>query len=417
MRLVLAIAVLLLAGTVAGAQTPPPYDLLLKGGHVLDPKNNINGPMDVAIAGGKVARVAADIPAAQARKTVNAGGFYVTPGLIDIHVHFYAVASHWGLIPDPASFPSGVTTAVDAGTSGYKNFEDFYEKLIRPAKTRVLAFLNIVSTGMTNDDNEQNPDEMRVEPTVEMMRKHPDVIVGVKTAHYWTTKPFDAKHTPWVAVDRAREAAAKAGKPMMVDFAGRDGRSYRDLLLEHMRPGDIHTHVLGKGFDPVVDYDTGKVYDYMFEARKRGVIFDLGHGSGSFWFRTAVPALKQGFVPDSISTDLHMHSVNGPAISMINVMSKMLNLGLSLEDVIRRSTVNPAREIGHPELGTLSVGADADLALIEVQKGSFGFWDCGKGKIIGNQKLDAVMTIRAGEIVWDRDGRSMSDWKTLPKLY
>jgi dihydroorotase len=306
---------------------------------------------------------------------------------------------------------------VDAGTSGYRNFEDFNRTIIQKAKTRVLALLNIVSTGMAVAANEQNPEEMRVEPAVEMMRKYPDIIVGVKTAHYWTEKPFDQAHPPWVAVDRARQVAEKAGKPLMVDFVGRPDRTYRDLLLEHLRPGDIHTHVLGKGFDPVVDYDTGKVYDYMFAARKRGIVFDLGHGAGSFWFRTAVPALQQGFIPDSISTDLHTDSVNGPAISMTSVMSKMLNLGLPLDDVIRRSTVNPAREIHRPEFGHLSVGAGADVAVLEVRKGTFGFCDCGKGKIIGDRKIEAVMTLRNGNIVWDRDGLSMADWRTLPKLY
>ncbi len=393
------------------------YDLLLKGGHVLDPKNRINGPMDVAIAGGKIARIAAAIPASEAKKTIAVGGYYVTPGLLDIHAHYYAIGSGLSIMPDNSALQSGVTTAVDAGSSGWKNFEDFHRTTIQRARTRVLAFLNIVSTGMAVAANEQDPAEMDVQRTAEMIGRYPAVIVGVKTAHYWTREPFDAAHPPWVAVDHARQAAEKAGRPMMVDFAGREGRTYPDLLLEHMRPGDIHTHVLGRGFNPVVDYDTGKVHPYMFQAQKRGIFFDIGHGAGSFWFRTAVPALKDGFLPDSISTDLHTGSVNGPVMDMAGVMSKFLNMGMSLEEVVRRSTINPAQQIRRPELGHLSAGAGADVAVLQVRKGSFGFWDCGKGRIRGTQKIEAVMTLRSGNIIWDREGLSMEDWRRLPKLY
>ena len=417
MRFAVVILAWILAAGLPGTHSDgeAQYDLLLKGGLVIDPKNNIKALMDVAIAGGKIALVAPQIPDSQAKKTVNVAGYLVTPGLLDIHAHYYPVSSI-GVMPDSA-LQSGVTTAVDAGSSGPANFEHFYQTNIKRARTRVLAFLNIVSTGMAVPANEQDPEQMDVERAVEMIRRYPGVIIGVKTAHYWTKEPFDAQHPPWVAVDQARTAAEKTGRPMMVDFYGREGRSYRDLLLEHMRPGDIHTHVLGRGFDPVVDYDTGKVYDYMFEAQKRGILFDLGHGAGSFWFRTAVPALKNGFLPDSISTDVHTGSVNGPAIDMVGVMSKTLNLGLPLEDVIRRSTLNPAREIRRPEFGHLSVGAGADIAVLELRKGSFGFWDCGRGKIIGTQKLEAMMTLRDGNIVWDREGLSMEDWRKLPKMY
>jgi len=417
MRIAKSVALILLAAMGALPAGAQQYDLLLKSGHVIDPKNKLNAVMDVAMAGGKIARVAADIPAGQAKKTVNVAGYYVTPGLLDIHVHYYAVGASLGIMPDNSALQSGVTTAVDAGTAGYKNFEDFNNTIIKRAKTRILAFLNIVSTGMAIAANEQDESEMNVDRCVEMARKYPDIVVGIKTAHYWTTQPLDARHQPWTAVDRARQAGEKLGKPMMVDFAGRPDRPYDQLLLEHMRPGDIHTHVLGKGFDPVVDYDTGKVYDYMFQAQKRGIIFDVGHGAGSFWFRTAVPALRNGFTPDSISTDLHTGSVNGPVIDMITVMSKFLNLGMPLEDVIRRSTVNPAREIGHAEFGHLSAGAGADVAVLALRKGTFGFWDCGKGKITGTQKLEAIMTLRDGAIVWDREGLSMEDWRKLPKLY
>jgi dihydroorotase len=212
------------------------------------------------------------------------------------------------------------------------------------------------------------------------------------------------------------EAGEICGKPVMVDFWPRPPeRPYPDLILHKLRPGDIHTHVFAQQF-PIID-ESGHVYDYMAQARERGVIFDLGHGAGSFWFRNAVPALEDGFPPDSISTDLHTGNINGPVVSMLRTMSKYLSMGMPLQDVIKRSTVNPAREIGHPELGTLSVGADADVAVLRQLEGAFGFTDCGRAKLIGHAKLECVMTLRAGEIVYDPSGMSMPEWEQAPDPY
>jgi dihydroorotase len=406
--------IILAAALAAHAQQ---YDLLIRNGHVIDPANGINEVRDVAVAGTKIARVSAGISAGSARRVVDASGLYVTPGLIDIHAHVYLKFVD-GSIPytaaDAICLPSGVTTVVDAGSSGWKNFADFHEKFIATAKTRVLAFLNIAPLG-TRSESEQTPPELDAVKTAELIKQYASVLVGVKTAHYWTSKPFDAGHPPWASVERSLEAGRLAGKPVMVDFWPRPERPYPDLILRKLRPGDIHTHVFAQQF-PIVD-KSGKVYPYMFEAQKRGVYFDVGHGAGSFWFRIADPSLKGGFVPDSISTDMHMASQLRTAFSMINVMSKFLNMGMPLEDVIRRSTVNPAREIRRTELGTLSQGAEADIAVLRLDKGRFGYADCGGAKMIGDSRLEALLTVRRGEVVFDIEGLSMPEWHKTPSAY
>ncbi|MGH2617698.1 MAG: amidohydrolase family protein, partial [Thermomicrobiales bacterium] len=233
--------------------------------------------------------------------------------------------------------------------------------------------------------------------------------VGVKTAHYWANRPFDAAHPPWAAVDSAIAAGERCGLPVMVDFyPWLPERPYPELILDKLRPGDIHTHVFAQQF-PVIDAQ-GKVFDHLFRARERGVIFDLGHGAASFWFRNAVPAIQQGFVPDSISTDLHSGNLNGPVIDMATTMSKMLAVGLPLADVIARSTVAPAREIGRPELGTLTPGSEADVAVMAQDEGEFGFVDCGGVRLNGNQRLRCVLTVRGGEVVYNPHGRGLPSW-------
>lgn len=402
------------------------FGLLLKGGHVIDPANHIDQIMDVAVLRGKIEAVQRDIPVSQAGKVVDASGLYVTPGLIDIHYHvghggapldWFAPSAKSHIaplgIPADLALSSGVTTVVDAGTAGANTFEREKEEVIDHAKVRVLAFLNIVADGM-NGGLEQTVDQMDSQLCADTVKKYRNVIVGVKTAHYWTAKPWDAEHTPWAAVDRAEECAQKADVPVMVDFWPRPPeRSYDELILKKMRPGDIHTHVFAQQF-PII-LDTGKVNPILWEAHKRGVIFDAGHGQGSFWFRNAVPAIQQDFVPDSISTDLHTGDFTH--LSMTEAMSKFLAMGVPLEDLIRRSTVNPAREIHRGDLGTLSVGSDADIAVLQELQGHFGYIDCGYARMDGNVKLIARMTVRAGRILYDPSGLSMVEWGKASKQY
>jgi dihydroorotase len=424
-RILILIALAIFAAATCLGQE---YDLLLKGGHVIDPANHLDEPRDVAIANGRIAAVEKSLDVTRAHKTVEVTGLYVTPGLIDIHMHVGhggagldwfepdARSHHSPLgIPADLALSSGVTTIVDAGSSGARTFLQEKQEVIEHSVVRVLAFLNIVAAGM-NSGKEQDVTEMDPGLCAETIGKFRDVIVGVKTAHYWTAMPWDAEHPPWAAVERAEECGKLANVPVMVDFWPRPPeRSYPDLILRKMRPGDIHTHVFAQQF-PILD-ENGKVNGFLWEARRRGVIFDVGHGAGSFWFRNAVPAVKQGFVPDSISTDLHTGNINGAVVNMITTMSKFLAMGVPLEEVIRRSTVNPAREIRRPQLGTLSVGAEADIAVLELRKGEFGYADCGNAKMLGSVNLINRLTARAGRIVYDPTGLSMVEWEKAPKQY
>jgi dihydroorotase len=406
----------------------PRYDLLLKGGQVIDPANCVDRKMDVGVANGKITAVAPDLAPTQAGKVIDVHGLFVTPGLVDIHVHigYGGVPDNWYSasarsqtppfgVPADWMLTSGVTTVVDTGSAGAETFRREKQMVMDKSQIRVLAFLNIVANGM-NGGLEQTVDQMDPQLCAETIDKHRDVIVGVKTAHYWTENPWDAGHRPWDAVDRALECRRLARVPMMVDFWPRPPqRSYAELILKKMRPGDIHTHVFAQQF-PIILPD-GRVNPIMWKARKRGVVFDVGHGAGSFWFRNAVPAVEQGFVPDSISTDLHSRSMIGPAQSMTNVMSKFLAMGLPLEDVIRRSTLNPAREINRPDLGTLSVGREADIAVLQKLEGEYSYTDNGNARMDGSIRLIARMTVRAGKILFGPSGLSMVDWRKARKQY
>ncbi len=391
------------------------FDLLLKGGQLIDPKNGIDAVKDIAIRAGRIAHVAEYIPSAQAAQSIDLAGLIVCPGLIDMHVHVYHTREPetLSIIADHHCFRSGVTTVVDTGTAGAKHFLHFKRTVIDRAKTRIYAYINIVKSGMLGPF-EQDVSEMDPQLAASIVLAYPEDCVGIKTAHYWVSQPFDAAHPPWAAVDRALEASAICGKPLMVDFWHRPGRSYQELLRK-MQPGDIHTHVYAQQF-PILN-DQNKPADFMFEARERGIIFDLGHGAGSFWFRQAMPAMQGGFGPDSISTDLHIGNVNGVVHDMLTTMSKLLCMGMPLDEVIYRSTVTPAAEIGHPELGHLSVGAEADIAVLKQQAGQFGYVDCGQARLDGKQKLSCEMTLRAGEIVFDLNGRAAPAWEDAPPSY
>ncbi|MFI5193233.1 MAG: amidohydrolase/deacetylase family metallohydrolase [Chitinophagales bacterium] len=389
-------------------------DILLKGGHVIDPKNKIDSKMDVAITGDKIVEVAENITAGSAKKVVDVTGLYVTPGIIDMHVHVfygtdpgsYLANGHDAVIPDAFSFRAGVTTMVDAGCAGWRNFRQFKEQTIDRSQTRILAFLNIVGGGMYGRYEEQDVTDMNPTMTANMILKlYPKIIVGIKAAHYWGD---------FTQVDRAVEAGKLANVPVMVDFGEHHPpNSIEELFFKHLRPGDIFTHTYANGFtdrETVVDPTTWKVKPFVFEAQKRGIIFDVGHGGGAFSWKQAVPAIQQGFLPNTISSDLHTQSMNSGMKDMANLMSKFLALGLTLGQVIERSTWNPASVIQHPELGNLSVGSDADVAVFSLQKGDFGFLDVRRTKLMGKEKLQAELTIRAGKIVWDLNGIASPLW-------
>jgi len=400
---------------LAASAVAQPYDLLLKGGHVIDPRNGLDGLMDVAISGDRIAAVRPGINEADAKQIVDARGLYVTPGLIDLHVHLFATtglqaawAGDYSVLPDGFSFRAGVTTMVDAGTAGWRNFETFRHTVIDRAQTRVLAMINIAGLGMSTNAAEQVEAEFQPAEVARLALKHKDVVVGVKTAHY--------EHPDWTSVDRALEAGKAADIPIMVDFGYfRPERPYWRLVTERLRPGDISTHSY-RASVPWMD-DNNKVLAYLHQARARGVKFDVGHGAGSFVFRNAVPAIQAGFYPDSISTDLHVLSMNTAMLDLPTTMSKFLVMGMPMKEIIRATTWNPAQIIRRPEVGHLSVGGVADVALLRVTDGEFAYVDSKSGRMRGTRRIFCELTLRAGAVAWDWNGRVGADYKTLGPDY
>jgi dihydroorotase len=406
-------------GTTAPGPTGPKthkYDLLLRGGHVIDAKNKISAVRDVALSDGKIALVAEKIDPAEATKTIDAKGLYVTPGLIDIHAHVYtntgeprSYAGDSSVAPDGFTFRVGVTTVADAGGAGWRNFDDFKTRIIDRSRTRVFSFLNIVGNGMRGGKFEQNVEDMDAKATGEKAKQYPGVIVGIKTAHF--------SGPEWIPVERGVEAGTIANIPLMVDFGiNRPERPIEELLTKKLRPGDIYTHVYsGLRREQLED---GKINPALIEGRKRGVIFDVGHGGGSFLWRVAMPLIKQGFLPDSISTDLHIGSMNAGMKDQLNVMSKFLAMGVPLDSVFAMSTWHPAKEIKQDAIiGHLSPGADADIAVFSLEKGKFGYADMYGARLQANQRLMCELTIRNGRVVYDLNGISRPDLTSLPKDY
>lgn len=400
---------------LAALAAAQPYDVLLKGGRLIDPANGIDALRDLAIKDGRVAAVSETIDAGQSRQVLDVKGMIVTPGLVDIHVHLFHttnIKDVWAgdnsVRPDDFSFRTGVTTMADAGTAGWRNFETFRHTVIDHARTRVFAFINIAGFGMLSNMVEQHSEDMQPEQVARLATKHADVVVGVKTAHW--------EDGSWTAVERALEAGRLANKPLMVDFGWfRAERPFWKLVDEMLRPGDIATHAF-RAPVPWLDTD-GKLYDYLRRARERGVKFDVGHGGGSFAFRNAAPAVAQGFWPDSISTDLHTLSMGTGMIDMPTTMSKFLAMGMPLREVIARSTFMPARIIGQPDLGHLSPGAAADIAVWRLMEGDFGFNDSDRGQLRGRRRLFCELTLREGEVVWDWNARTGRDYRELPADY
>jgi dihydroorotase len=397
----------------AWAQVLPRFDLLLKNGHVIDAGNGVDAVRDVAVKDGRIAAVAAGLSPSDAIKTIDVKNMVVTPGLIDLHVHVYngtgergSYAGDLSVPPDGFTFRNGVTTVVDAGCSGWRNFEDFKDRIIDRSKTRVLAMLNIVGSGMRGSHYEQNLFDMQGDRTAAMARRWPGVVVGIKTAHFGGPE--------WTPVEQAVVAGTDAGLPVMVDFgADRPERPLYDLLTKKLRPGDIYTHMysgLRREQDPV----TMGPSKAMIEGRARGIWFDTGTGGGSFKWSLAVPMVKQGFKPDSISTDLHVDSMNSATKDILNVASKMMAIGLSLPEVVADMTFHPARQLKQDGLGHLSVGAVADLAVLSRQKGHFGFTDMVNARVGGNEKLVAELTVKDGKIVYDLNGLEALAWDAPP---
>lgn len=394
-----------LGTSIASAQE---YDILIKDGHVVDAKNGINSQMDVAIVNGKIGKVAAGIPENSAKKVVDAKGLLVSPGLINIHTHVF-VGSNPGFadgtssqLPDAFAIRSGITTVVDAGTSGWRNFPQFKSQVIDKSVTRVLAFLNIFESGFSSGSAiEPDKEVLNVEQTAATVKEYADYIVGTRIGHY--------KGSDWTPFERALEAAEIAQVPLLVECHLPE-YSLEDQL-KRMRPGDIITHTYENVSERMTIVDEeGQIRPFVLEAKNRGVLFDVGHGGAGFWFDQAVPAVKQGLLPDSFGTDEHRTSMNSGMKNILNVMSKFLTMGMDKEEIIRRATWHSAKAIHREDLGHLSEGSVADIVLLSLQKGNFGFVDSGNNRLEGNRKFEAEMTIRAGKIVWDLNGLAAKEF-------
>ena len=384
-------------------------DILIKNGHVYDPKNGLDTVMDIAVTDGKILEVAQNITEDDANTVVNATGLLVTPGLIDIHTHVFVgnkankfADGNNSLSPDDFSFKAGITTVVDAGTSGWRNFPKFKAQVIDQSKTRILAFLNIAGNGMTGDGAQEDLNEMDAKNTAALINANKNVIVGVKIGHF--------EGASWLPFDRALEASAIANKPLFVEC--HLPQYTLEEQLARMRPGDIITHTFENisEREPVVNKD-GRVLPYVVEAQEKGILFDVGHGGAGFWFNQAVPAMEQEFWPNTFGTDLHRFSMNAGMKDMLNVMSKYLNMGMPLNEVLLRGSWNAAQAIKRKDLGHLSVGAVADIAVLRIKTGEFGFVDARNNSISGHQKFECEMTIRAGKIVWDLNGLSAKPYR------
>ena len=376
-------------------------DILIRNGHVIDPRNNIDSKLDIAIADGRILEVSAGIAKQRAKKIIDVKGLYISPGFIDLHTHVF-VGSNTGfadginsISPDDFAPRSGVTTVVDAGTSGWRNFPRFKTQVIDRSRTRILVFLSIGGLGLSGKIAQEDLSDMNADSTSAIVEKYSDTIVGIKIGHY--------EGADWTPFDRAVQAAERSQVPLFVE-CHLPQYSLEDQL-KRMRPGDIITHSYEKVSErmPVVD-ETGNIRPFVKDALQRGVLFDVGHGGAGFWFSQAVPALRHGLVPNSFGTDLHRFSVNAGMKDMMNVMSKYMAMGMTLHDVITRATWAPAKSIKRDDLGHLGKGAVADIAIWRVRKGRFGFVDAGGNRIEGDKKFEAELTLREGRVVWDLNG-------------
>ena len=386
------------------------YSIVIKGGLVIDPKNGINEVMDIAIQDGKIASVAKNINATGAAQVINAKGLIVAPGLIDIHGHVFAGTQpdrylsdgNGALMPDGYTFRVGVTTIVDCGGAGWKNFPVFKKNVIDVSQTRVLSFLNIVGEGMRGGAYEQDARDMDAKMAAYVAKQNKKDIVGFKVAHF--------ENAEWIPVDNAVAAGKLAGDiPVIVDFGGDDSHaplSIEELFFKHLRPGDIYTHTFTElqRRDPIVDFKTRQLKPFIKNAQARGIVFDVGFGGASFAFDQALPAIKAGFYPNTISTDLHTGSMNNAMKDMLNVMSIFMTMGMEVPAIIKASTWAPAQTIKREELGNLSVGSVADVAILGIREGNFGFFDRIGHKETGTKKFECQATIRNGKMVYDLNG-------------
>jgi dihydroorotase len=383
------------------------YDTIIHGGHLIDPANQRNGRFDVAIKRDRIVAVAPHIDTTQARHLIDASDRIVTPGLIDLHTHVYHGVTYWGIEPDALAARSGVTTWVDVGSAGAYNFGGLREFIMRQSDVRIVTFLNISGVGLTAPFGEHlNLDNCDIDLFCQIVDQHRDIIIGVKARiEEKTVGPNGLE-----PLRRARIAADRCGLPMMVHIGS--GPPDLDAVLEYLKPGDILTHCFTGGTMRVTAGD-GLPHASIQKAIARGVILDVGHGAGSFDFAVAEGMLKAGILPDAISTDMHQISVHGPMFDLPTCMSKFLAIGVSLEHVIAAATAQPAKILNLPDVGSLHVGAKADVAVLRNYHGTFHFYDIAMASRQGSQLLACETTILNGRIMPKNQLPTPAPWSTI----
>ena len=367
------------------------FDLLVKGGEVVDPGSGVSGKYDVAVKRNRIAAVDKDIPASEAARVVDATGKIVTPGLIDLHSHVFHGCTYWGVKPDPVASRSGVTTWIDAGSAGAMTLEGFREFIVKPARSRIYSLLNISYIGLVGPDHElMNLNYADVDVFKEVYNLNRDLVLGLKVRMMSSTvgeqgiKPLE----------RARRAADECAVPMMMHI-GYAPPSI-DECLTFLKKGDILTHCF-TGFDMRILAEDGKLRDSAREAWERGVIMDVGHGTGAFVFEVAEPLIQQGYKPSVISTDIHQLSIRGPMYDLPTCMNKCWTIGMSLAEVVEAATAAPARAVGlQDEVGSLKPGLMADIAIFEIEKGTFRYYDVTMDSREGHERLRHSQTIVNG---------------------
>ncbi|RUP48754.1 amidohydrolase [Jimgerdemannia flammicorona] len=382
------------------------YDLIIRNGLLVDPVTKSTRRADLAIASGKIAAIADSLPStATAIQTINAANLYVTPGLVDLHTHCFW-GTFWGVEPDPIAATTGVTTWIDAGSAGAYNFSGFRRFIIDPSQSRVFAFLHISGIGLTGPTYESHHlGLLNVDHSFAIIEANRDIILGIKIR---LDSAAVAEGTGMEALRRARELADRSNLPIMVHI-GKAPPSIADIA-PLLRRGDIITHCCTGHSNRLVDLERGTLLDVARELREKGVVFDLGHGWGSFSYPSAEVMLMAGVPPDVISTDVHQLSVQGPMYDMPTTLSKYINMGMGLEEVIARATVVPAGVIGRPDLGRLEVGGVADVAVFELQSGEFEFKDADLVERKGDKMLVNIVTIVDGKVLQRVPQQQLMPW-------
>jgi dihydroorotase len=387
------------------------FDVLIKGGEVVDPASGRFGLLDVAIKRNRIAAIDANIPTDSAAQVIDASGQYVTAGLVDLHTHVYHGVTYWGIDPDPVAARSGVTTWLDVGSAGAYTVTGLREFVAKRAQARVYALLHISSIGLTAQSWEvSNLNYCDVALCCKLINQNRDWVLGVKVRIDGSTVGAQGI----APLTCAREAAERVGLPLMVHI-GEAGPTISGIasVLELMRPGDILTHCFTGRSMRIIDAK-GNLLDAAKRAWESGVIMDIGHGAGSFSFETAETLIKQGYAPDVISSDIHQLSILGPCFDLPTCLSKFLALGLSFREVIERATVRPAQAMGlSDEIGTLKPGAYADVALFRIVRGDFTFYDIFMNPRTGHELIRNTLTLINGRVMPQRPDAPSAPWIEL----